>query len=169
MWRYLLIAAALVLGAIALFAPLRRPQTPLDIASVSASPAGGAPATNVPEERPHSVLSLEAVWALSALPECLRECAVRRGGEADIRARLPARSVRFAAGSTVTSGACRLIAGAEDVRVERAGDRLRVPPPSALYALDEGLALIERRRNTTALRTYRMRRGSGWGACPALR
>jgi hypothetical protein len=53
--------------------------------------------------------------------------------------------------------------------VERAGDRLRVPPPSELYASGEGLALVERRRNVTTLRTYGTRRGAGWGACPALR
>lgn len=169
MWRYLLIASALVLGAIALFAPLRRAHAPLEIASVSASPAGGASATNAADARPHGALSIEAAWALSALPECLRECTVRRGSVAEIRARLPGRSVRLAAGSVVTSGACRLSAGTADVRVERSGDRLRVPPPSALYALDEGLALVERRRDVTTLRTYRMRRGAAWGACPALR
>ncbi len=93
---------------------------------------------------------------------------MRRGGEAEIRARLPARSARVAAGSGVASGSCRLISGAGDVRVERSGDRLRVPPPAELYVLDEGLALIERRRNVTTLRTYRTRRGPGWGACPNL-
>jgi hypothetical protein len=169
MWRYLLIASALVLGAIALFAPLRRAQPPLEIAAVSASPAGGMSATNAPQVRPHTSLSIEAAWALSALPECLRECAVRRGSAAEIRARLPGRSVRLAAGSVVSSGACRVSVGAADVRVERSGDRLRVPPPSALYALDEGVALVERRRNVTTLRTYRLRRGAAWGACPALR
>jgi hypothetical protein len=168
MWRYLLLATALVLGGIALFAP-RWSHVPLEIASVSASPGGAAGATNAPDERPHRALDIEAPWALSALPECLRECAVRRGGEADIRARLPARSERLAAGAVVTSGACRVIAGALDVRVERAEDRLRVPPPSELYASGEGLALVERRRNVTTLRTYGERRGTGWGACPALR
>ncbi len=168
MWRYLLLASAIVLGGIALFAP-RWAHAPLEIASVRASPGGAAGATNAPDERPHGALNLEAAWALSALPECLRECAVRRGGEAEIRARLPARSERLAAGTVVTSGACRVIAGALDVRVERSGDRLRVPPPSELYASGEGLALVERRRNVTTLRTYGTRRGAGWGACPALR
>jgi hypothetical protein len=169
MWRYLLIATAIVFGAIAIFAPLRRANVPLEIASVSASPAGGGSATNAPQERPRSALSLEAAWALSALPECLRQCALRRGDEAEIRARLPARSERLAAGSVVVSGACRLFAGGDDVRVERTGDRLRVPPPAALYASGEGLTLVERRRNVTTLRTYSTRRGAGWGPCPALR
>lgn len=168
MWRYALIATAIVLGAIALFAPLRRPQRPLEIVSVSASPAGGRAATNAPDARRSAALALEAEWALSALPECLRQCAVRRGGEAEMRARLPGRSVRVDAGSSIESASCRLIVGAGDVRVERSGDRLRVPPPAELYLLGEGLALIERRRNVTTLRTYRTRRGSGWGACPNL-
>ncbi len=60
MWRYLLIATAIVLGAIALFAPLHRPQRPLEIASVSASPAGRPAATNAPEARPSAALALEA-------------------------------------------------------------------------------------------------------------
>jgi hypothetical protein len=169
MWRYLLIATVLVLGAVAIFTPFRQARRSLEIASVNASPAGNASATDAPEDRPRRALGIEASWALSALPDCLRACAVRRGSEAEIRARLPARSERLAAGSVVTSGACRVIAGADDVRVERSDDRLRVPPPSALYALDGGIALVERRRNTAILRTYATRRGSGFGPCPLLR
>ena len=85
----------------------------------------------------------DAPWALSALPECLlQRRAFRAPSAAGVLRHLPAGSVRVRAGTTLAVRDCTISTRAGDLEVRRGADRFHIPPPSVLYEIPGGYALL---------------------------
>ena len=104
--------------------------------------------------RPDVPLAGDAPWALSALPDCATQGLSARGPFAYVRAKLPRDAVAIAPGTTFAFGACTILVGNGEVRVQRGFDRLRIPPLATLYRTGDGLALLRRTGKSGELRVY---------------
>jgi hypothetical protein len=143
--RYLALATLIVLGAVAII--LRLPaghRTPGGEVRFSSSTATPGPPQNgdVSQSTPRPVTG-EAPWALSALPECLRQDFRRDGTPAFARIGFPKAAVRLSPGSRFRIADCTFMVGTDTIAVQRGADRLIVPPAAHLYR-SPGKLVLER-------------------------
>lgn len=96
----------------------------------------------------------DAPWALSALPECLRQRSEATGPRAFVLARVPADVTPVAAGSNLNYGACTISVGNGEAYVTRGPDRLRIPPHVQFYRAPGVLALLRSGGSVYELRIY---------------
>jgi len=99
-------------------------------------------------------ISGDAPWALSALPDCATQTSFARGPIPFVRSKLPRGAVAIPAGTTVPLGACTILVGDGEIRIQRGLDHLRIPPLATLYRTDKGFALLRRSGKTAELRVY---------------
>lgn len=99
-------------------------------------------------------LSGDAPWALSALPDCLRQRSEVTGPAAYVRAHLPRGLTIVAPGSKLRYGPCTISVVGDEAYVTRGSDRLRIPPRVQLYCAPGVLALLRLSRSGNALRIY---------------
>ena len=85
-------------------------------------------------KRGNGAFTGDAPWALSALPECFVQESRTTGPLPFVMAHLPKGAMRVLPGRTVTAADCSVFVKGDEVWVWRGKDRLRVPPPSQLYA-----------------------------------
>ena len=95
-----------------------------------------------------------APWALSALPDCFAQRSETTGSVSYVESRLPAGAQPVRAGTRLTYGSCTILVGDGELLVERGSDRLRVPPQSRLYTVNDSLALLNTSGSTAVLRIY---------------
>ena len=137
MWRYYLVATVLVvaIGSVVLghrwYAAHRGGNAGRAI-GFAGSPASGAPTFG----------SGQGPWVMSALPGCFDEQRPTIGASAAVVKFLPPARERIAPGTTLRWNDCTVRVGADDVRIARGSDRLRVPPQARLYAHGEELTLV---------------------------
>lgn len=153
MTRYYLIATALVVlfGSIVFAHRLTRPNLHI-VAQVAAPPRPETPARSANATAPP--FSGQGSWVLSALPGCFDEQSVTRGPAAELAARVPPAAARVASGTTLRAGDCTLVVRRRDIWIARGSDHLRVPPDSALYAVDGEYELVTHDGPTLELRRY---------------
>ncbi len=153
MWPFYL-AAVLIVALAGGFLALRARRDALDlkIASVRAS---GTPTREDGHEqslvRKRTPYAARGSWILSALPDCFRQRSERRGD-----APLPAGARPIRPGATVAAGSCVVHVDADQLEVQRGGDRYGVPPHARLYRFDGGLLLRTASGGRTELRAYRI-------------
>ncbi len=155
MMRYLMLSAAIVVGAAVLVAGwVNRDLIRIRIASVYApvSPKPGAANRLAPGGA--AALAGDAPWALSALPECLTQVSESDGSPAYIRSRLPPGAVRVVPPATLTYGDCSIRITGDEAYVSRGIDRLRIPPHADFYRANGVLALIRNTPQGAQLRVY---------------
>jgi hypothetical protein len=155
MTRYYLAATAIVvlIGSLVFAHRLRPPDL-----HVVAQPTG-TPTITVRGGGGDTVASAftgQGPWVLSALPSCFDEQSRVRGPAAEMSPKLPPASERIPAGRTFTRGDCTVMVGSDDIRVTRGSDRVRVPPPAALYrdGDGDGLTLVTTSGGTVEIRRY---------------
>ncbi|MBV8725809.1 MAG: hypothetical protein JO078_06660 [Candidatus Eremiobacteraeota bacterium] len=155
MAKYLILSTAIVFGVAVIAAGwFNRDLIRVKIAGVYArahSKGGafsGSPAhRNVP-------LSGDAPWALSALPECLRQLSKSSGSVPYVRAHLPRDAVAIAPPATLVFGDCTIAIDDDEAYVRRGSDRLRIPPRVRFYRAPGMLALIRDSGGIAELRLY---------------
>lgn len=155
MFRYLILSTVIVVGAaVAATAWVNRDLIRIKItgAHVRASAQGGA--ANAWPRRTPAALRGDAPWALSALPECLTQTSESFGSPTYVRARLPRDAVRVVPPATLVYGDCTITIAGEQAYVQRASDRLRIPPPVEFYRAPRLLALVRETPKGAQLRVY---------------
>lgn len=156
MLRYVAIATVLVLAVAIVVGAwwARMPHKPLQVASVTASPAGPRGASSENGNRVAMPAVVSADWALSAAPDCLDELSIARGSVAFVRKYLPNGARELPAGTTLHYGDCTLRYDGRAATLLRGKDRLTVPAPSTLYADGNRLYLLHREPVGAQLRAY---------------
>ena len=155
MIRYYVMATGIVLavGVIATawvhpeFLRIRIAPTSLPASPRAADELGGGSGGDRP-------LTGNAPWALSALPDCVREQSSAKGPAAFVRSKLPAGATPIAPGTTVTFGPCTISVGDGEILVTRGSDRLRIPPHATLYRYGDELVLLRLSSEANELRVY---------------
>jgi hypothetical protein len=153
MIRYYLAATAIVvlIGSLVFAHQLKSPDLRI-VAQPTGTPTmtrpdGGADAAG-------GGFSGQGAWVLSALPSCFDEQSRVRGPAAQMRAKVPPAAERIPAGTAFTRGDCAVVVGPDDIRVTRGSDRVRVPPPAALYRDGAGLTLVTSSAGSIEVRRY---------------
>lgn len=154
MFRYFAIATVIVLAAVVL-ATAWEHRDMLRFA-YAANHEAGLRKGHDPSKGPRSdgAVTGDAPWALSALPDCVRQSQIYRGAPAFVRSKLPAAAVAIGSGGRLTFGPCTIFVGDGEVTVTRGEDRLRIPPQTTLYRLRDGLVLLRVNGTTAELRSY---------------
>lgn len=155
MLRYYAVATVLVFAvAIAITAwsnrdliRIRLASTNLRVPPKPADPYGTGARSN-------GALRGDAPWALSALPDCLRQRQKTTGPEAYVAAHLPAGMAPVAPGSTLVYGPCTISVAGGEAWVTRGPDRLRIPPNVQFYRAPGVLALVRSSGSNYELRIY---------------
>lgn len=115
----------MIVAAVVLVLSLRK--TPAPDLRVSA-PASGTPTVTRaggPAGSSDQALSIDASWALSALPDCVRQHFMIRAPRAQALARVPA-SARPVGSRPLRLGACTVRSGPDGISIERGPDRLHM-------------------------------------------
>jgi len=141
MARYLLLAAAIVLGAVFIGTLLPGKPANFDVVSPRTTSTPTRRDELAGAEQNRGVRG-DAPWALSVLPECFTVKKTFRGTTQFLLDKLPPGAHRLDAGTTLAVRDCTLHVRANDVVVERGEERLRVPEPALVYATDTALALL---------------------------
>lgn len=152
MWRFFL-AATLLVAAFIFAITLHKMSSPN--VRVSA-PASGTPSParrqGPPSAAGNGVLSGDAPWALSALPDCARQHEEVRGAPSHVEAKIP-RDAHVVEGH-LDAGPCSLFASKQGIEVRRGGVRLRIPPPARLLHAGDRYYLYTQDRKGALLRVY---------------
>ena len=133
---------------------VNRESLRLKIASVYASVPPKAAQANPPESNSTRNLSIVAPWALSALPECLRQTFEATGSHAYVAAHLPAGYALQPSGTILQYSDCIITTRGKDVLVRRGKDRFSVSAPSELFRKGSSIALIHDAGARAVLRIY---------------
>lgn len=155
MWRFYL-AATLIVAAFIFVVTLRKHGSTDIQVSARASGTPSAPRAQGDEKAPEAAVRGDAPWALSALPDCARQDAERRGPVAFVERAIPpdAREVR----GHLHAGACSIDVTANGIRVVRGADLMRIPPPVRLLESKGRYFLFEKSGKNAVLRVYRFAR-----------
>ncbi len=155
MLRYLIVSAAIVVGAAVLATGwANRDLIRIKIAGTNLRVPAKAGASNAPARSPGAPLRGDAPWALSALPECLVQISESAGSPRYVRARLPARARTIVPPATLVYGDCTIVIAGDEAYVRRGADRLRIPPSVRFYRTPDRLALVREYANAAELRVY---------------
>ena len=154
MTRYYLLATLIVVafGSIVFARRLAPPDLRIS-AQPTGTPTAESPARAAARATPEA-FAAQGAWVLSALPACFDEQSRVHGPAAALEAKVPPERDRLRAGTTFASGQCTVVVRAHDLWVERGSDRLRVPPPAALYRVSGHLTLVVRDGATLEIRRY---------------
>jgi hypothetical protein len=133
---------------------VNRDRIRLKIASVYASVPPKAAQPGPPEHGNTRDVSIVAPWALSALPECLRQTFEATGSHAYVAAHLPAGYELQPSGTVLSYSDCIITTRGKDVLVRRGKDRFSVSPPSELFRKGSSIALIHDAGARSVLRIY---------------
>jgi hypothetical protein len=153
--RYFAIATVIVLSVV-VFATAweNRELIRIRIASTSvpmppkpADPTGGGTRNDVPFRG-------DAPWALSALPECLRQLSVTTGSIDFVRSHVPAGATPVAPPATLTYGDCTISVTGDEADVRRGNDRFHIPGRLRFYRGPAILAVLRSSRTGNELRLY---------------
>jgi hypothetical protein len=157
MWRYYLIATLIVVAIgsivfahrIASLRDFRVSGAPRPSMTPTNTRGGGVAGRN---EQPFTG---QGSWAMSALPGCFDEQRSIVGPTAMMARDTPPARERIAPGTHLRWSGCEIVVGADDVRITRGADRVRVPPRASLYAHGDALVLVwQSRDGRTEIRTY---------------
>ncbi len=155
MLRYYAIATGLVLAlAIVATAWVNRDLIRIKIAGTNLRVPPKAAQSQGERGASGGSLRGDAPWALSALPDCLRERSETTGGRAYVLEHLPAGMTPVAAGSQLTYGPCTISIVDGEAYVARGSDRLRIPPHVQFYRSPGVLALLRSSASGNDLRIY---------------
>jgi hypothetical protein len=152
--RYLIVSTVIVVGAAVLAtAWINRDLIRIKIGGshVRGPARGGA---GIAWSHGTAALHGDAPWALSALPECLRQTSESFGSDAYVRARLPQHATRVVPPATLVYGDCTISIAGGEAFVQRASDRLRIPPPIEFFRAPGLLALLRETPHGAQLRVY---------------
>jgi hypothetical protein len=155
MLRYYTIATVIVLSvAVLATAWANRDLIRIRIGSTNL-PQSPRPAQALPSSaaQPSSFRG-DAPWALSVLPECLRQRSEATGPLAFVRSKMPAGAIRIEPGRTLHYADCTIFVGSGEILIRRGPDRLRVPPRAVLYQAGGELALLRITGKSGQLRVY---------------
>ena len=133
---------------------VNRDRIRLKIASVYASVPPKAAQPGPPEPDNTRDLWIAAPWALSALPECLRQTFEASGSHAYVAAHLPAGYALQPSGTVLRYSDCVISTHGKDVFVRRGKDRFSVPAPAELFRKGSSIALIHDTGARAVLRVY---------------
>ncbi|HEV2262194.1 MAG TPA: hypothetical protein VGR69_07920 [Candidatus Rubrimentiphilum sp.] len=97
---------------------------------------------------------VSAPWALSALPECLRQTYEATGNRAFVTGRMPPGFVRLHAGASLRYTDCAIAVGTDTIFIRRGKDRFYVPARSQLFQRGDALALMYEQGSRAVLRIY---------------
>ena len=155
MIRYLLLSTVIVIGAAVLAtAWVNRDLIRIKIAGVYArvpAKAGGASGYAFSPAPP---LHGDAPWALSALPDCLRQTSESTGSPVYVRSHLPRGAAPVVPPATLVYGDCTITIAGDEAYVRRGADLLRIPPHVRFYRAADFLALIREAPSGAQLRVY---------------
>lgn len=152
--RYFAISAAIVLGLAIVIAGYANRRLILKIASVKASvPPKAAQAGQLGSPGSHHVW-VSASWALSALPECLRQTYEATGNLRFVIDRMPAGFVHLAPGANLQYADCAIAVKTNEIFVRRGKDRFYVPAKSQLYQRGASILLLYQQGNRANMRIY---------------
>lgn len=166
MFRYILIATVLVVGAGVIVAGYaNREQLALKIKSVYA-PVPPKPVSPVASTRGvNRAFIADARWAFSALPECFTQQSHSTGPGSYVLPLLPKDARPVPAGYAVFAGDCRAFVHGTQIWIWRGADRLRIPPPARLYESGSGssrmLELLQGPPDALDLRVYSLSPANG--------
>jgi len=96
----------------------------------------------------------EAPWALSALPECLRQDSESSGSLHYVREHLPHDAVPVAPPADLAYGDCTIAVRGEEAFVRRGSDRFLIPPRVRFYRAGALLAMLREAAGSVELRVY---------------
>jgi hypothetical protein len=152
MWRFY-VAATLLVAVFVFAVTLHRfPSADLRI-SARASGTPSAPRSQGAESAAGAGVRGDAVWALSALPDCARQDSEARGPAARVRALIPADAQSVE--GRLAAGPCAIDVTSGGIFVARGDVRLRIPPPARLLRRGDRYYLYTQDRNAGLLRVYR--------------
>jgi hypothetical protein len=152
--RYFVVATAIVLAvAILATAWQYRDEIAVRVRLTSAPTAanGGVGGGTSGDREPFQG---QGAWALSAVPDCLRQKSQSRGSIAYVRSKMPAGAVEVPPGDALHYGPCTIFVSGGEVVVARGQDRLAVPPHATLYRADGLLVLLRTSGASGDLRVY---------------
>ncbi len=154
LFRYYVIATALVCAAgIAAFLA-HRSALPLRIRAVQASGSPSSPRREIPSKSRTQDFIGDAPWALSALPECLVQQTVWAGqGEGALRTHLPREAQAVSIGTVLRYNDCSITVRARDAFVVRGRDYLHIPPRTQFFVVGHRLFMMRVGRRAE-LRAY---------------
>jgi len=133
---------------------VNRDRIKLKIASVYASVPPKAAQSGPPGPYTTRDLWIVAPWALSALPECLRQTFEASGSHAYVTGQMPAGYVRQRSGTLLRYADCTVVAREKDVFVRRGKDKFYVPPRAQLFKKGSSIALMYETGARAVLRVY---------------
>ena len=155
MLRYFGLATIIVLAiAMTIAGWINRDLIRIKIASVYARVHPKPQPTNGPLSASAVGLSGDAPWALSALPECLRQTSETTGPLPYVLRHLPAGAVPVASPVTLRYADCTILLSGDEAWVWRGNDRFRIPPRIRFYRAPGVLALLREGGNGNELRVY---------------
>lgn len=138
-----MIATALVCTAGLLATLAHRSTPPLEIRAVLASGSPSPPRMENPSNFHAGNFTGDAPWALSALPDCLvQETVWRGGGEAGLRRRVPPAAQRVNSGTVLHYHDCTITVRARDASVVRGSDRFHIPPRTQFFVTSHQLFML---------------------------
>ena len=155
MIRYLVVSTVIVLGAAVLIVGwVNRDLIRLKIASVYARVAPKSGAAQAPIDGAPRSLHGDAPWALSALPECLRQQSESQGSPAYVRAHLPPNSMPIVPPDDLRYGDCEIAVRGWEAIVHRGGDVFRIPPRVDFFRAGNLLVMLRVAGGSADLRVY---------------
>ena len=155
MLRYLLLSAIIVVGiASAVAAWINRDAIRIKIASVYARVHPRPQPSNAPGVASNAGLRGDAPWALSALPECLRQTSETTGPRPYVLRHVPAGALPVTPPATFRYADCTILFTGDEAWVWRGSDRFRIPPHVRFYRAPGVLALLRESVNGNELRLY---------------
>ncbi|MDQ6931714.1 MAG: hypothetical protein M3160_00910 [Candidatus Eremiobacteraeota bacterium] len=120
-----------------------RSARPLEIRAVQASGSPSPPRRDARSNTHAGNFIGEAPWALSALPDCLVQQTVWRGGiEAALRRRVPRAALGVNGGTVLHYHNCTITVRARDAFVVRGADRFHIPPRTQFFITGRQLFML---------------------------
>lgn len=96
----------------------------------------------------------DAPWALSALPECLRQKLESRGTLRYVQSHLPANVVPIVPPRNLSYGDCTIEVRGRQAFVHRGSDAFRIPPNVQFFRAGDALAMLRVAGGSADLRVY---------------
>jgi hypothetical protein len=155
MVRYLAISTLVVVAVATIVgAYMERDLIRIKIASTFVPARAKPAAPNPPPSRNRQPFRGVAPWALSALPECLRQTSESTGPSAYVLGHLPAQAVPVASPATLRYGNCTIFIRDGEAWVRRGSDLLYIPPPVRFWRTPRSLVMLRESRGGNDLRVY---------------
>jgi hypothetical protein len=153
--RYLALSTFIVLTiAIAIAAWVNRDLIRLKIASVYARVPVKPGESQAPRSGSTAGLRGDAPWALSALPECVRQQSESRGTPLYVRAHVPPNASPIVPPDNLRYGNCTIAVRGWEAFVRRGNDVFRIPPRVQFFKSGNLLVMLRIANGSGDLRIY---------------